>query len=108
MPLGKFYLFIIILYNLFIIVKFYLYFINLNILIYILFIHIYRLNLFRKQLNILKSDGTDSFSIDQIITQINNNLSPDQQFSQNEVQSALQVMSDSNQIFYSDGVVYIV
>lgn len=67
-----------------------------------------RLNLFRKQLNILKSDGTDSFSIDQIITQINNNLSPDQQFSQNEVQSALQVMSDSNQIFYSDGVVYIV
>ncbi|OUM61299.1 hypothetical protein PIROE2DRAFT_12720 [Piromyces sp. E2] len=67
-----------------------------------------RLTLFRKQLNILKSDGTDYFEIDQLITRINDDLPQDQKFSQNEIQSALQIMSDNNQVYYSNGVVYIV
>ncbi|KAG4094749.1 MCM-domain-containing protein [Neocallimastix lanati (nom. inval.)] len=67
-----------------------------------------RLDLFRRQLNILKSDGTDSFEISQLISQINGSIPVDQQFSQIEIQSALQIMSDNNQIFFSENVVYIV
>jgi len=67
-----------------------------------------RLNLFRKQLNVLKSDGTESFEINDLISQINGALPANQQFSQNEIQSAIQIMSDKNQIFYSNGVVFIV
>jgi len=67
-----------------------------------------RLDLFRRQLNILKSDGTDSFEISQLIGQINGSIPADQQFSQTEIQSALQIMSDNNQIFFSENVVYIV
>jgi len=56
----------------------------------------------------LKSDGTDSFEISQLISQINGSIPVDQQFSQIEIQSALQIMSDNNQIFFSENVVYIV
>jgi len=60
-----------------------------------------RLDLFRRQLNILKSDGTDSFELQQLISQINGSIPADQQFSQIEIQSALQIMSEANQIFLS-------
>ena len=56
----------------------------------------------------MKSDGTDSFEISQLISQINGSIPVDQQFSQIEIQSALQIMSDNNQIFFSENVVYIV
>lgn len=66
---------------------------------------IYRFTLFKEKLAKLL-ETTEEISFDDVFIAVNADMSSVDSFTPDETYNALEKMSESNQIFYSDGTVY--
>jgi hypothetical protein len=77
----------------------------------ILFFIIIRLTLFRSRIQQLRSAfdiNEDGTTLEQLLNQVNQALSPTDHFSLPEAEAALMEMQTHNQVMYSSGVVHII
>ncbi|KAL0077096.1 MCM2/3/5 family-domain-containing protein [Phycomyces blakesleeanus] len=71
-----------------------------------------RLQLFREKVNqlIVNNQFGDGVQCEfsELFSAVNNSMRPNQEFSMSEANSALQEMSNNNQVMYSDDIIYII